>query len=66
MSDELTLDELKEWLAEMLSDTLDDDATNSTQDDELVYDLMQEIYNMEAIANRIISMQGFANRLLSN
>ena len=49
MSDELTLDELKEWLAEMLSDTLDDDATDSTQDEEIVYDLMREIYEMEAL-----------------
>lgn len=49
MGYELTLDEMKEWLAEMLSDTLDDDATNSTQDEEIVYGLIDDIYKMETL-----------------
>lgn len=48
--DEFTTDELKEWLADELGDTLDDDATNSMQDEELIYDIMQEIYCREDIS----------------
>lgn len=47
--DEFTTDELKEWLADELGDTLDDDATDSMQDEELIYDIMQEVYCREEI-----------------
>ncbi len=49
--DEFTLDELKQWLADELSDNLNDDATNSMQDEELIYDIMQEIYRREDISD---------------
>ena len=49
--DEFTTEELKDWLAGILSDTLDNDATDSEPDDDLTYDIMAEIYRREDISD---------------